>query len=121
MKMAGSSKRSSRVEIFQQASCFIENKKKVKRIQCKFCDQLLADGDGTTSLMNHLQAKHPEEYKRAKLSDDSSTSKQTTLTGGMFRKCSAQRSSAITDLIIEFVSRDLRPLSVVNGEGFKKL
>ena len=52
--MAGSRKRSSPVW-----ECFNESVVKVKRVQCKHCDQLLADEGGTTSLMNHLQAKHP--------------------------------------------------------------
>ena len=62
---------------------------------------------------------------------------QTTLTGGPLHKCSAQRSSAITvhllspficygssainDHLIEFAARDLRPLSIVKGKGFKRL
>ena len=71
-------------------------------------------------LLSHLQAKHPEQYKRLTDSTDSSSSKQTTLTG-VLRKCSAQRASTITDLIAEFVARHLRPLSVVDGDGFKQL
>ena len=39
----------------------------------------------------------------------------------MFRKCSTQHESAITDLIVEFVARDLHPLSLVEGDGFKQL
>ena len=73
----------------------------VKKIACKLCDQQLADGGGTTNLMNHLKAKHPEQYKRIADSSESSSSRQTTLTGVLW-KCSAQCSSAITDLIAEF-------------------
>ena len=49
------------------------------------------------------------------------TSRQAILTGGVLHKCSAQRSSAIADLLAEFVARDLFPLSVVKRKGFKKL
>lgn len=83
--------------------------KQVKNVPCKLCDQKHADGGGTTNLMNHLKLKHPEQYERAH-SSDRSRSKQSTLTGGMLRKCSAQRAAAITDLIAEFVAQDLRPL-----------
>ena len=94
--------------------------KQVKKVACKLCDQQLTDGGGTTNLMSHLRAKHPEQYKRITDSATSSSSKQTTLSTA-FHKCSPQRSSAITDLIAEFVARDLRPLSVVDGVGFRQL
>ena len=108
-------KRASAVwEYFEEPVVIAEREKdgkQVKKVLCKLCDQVLADGGGTTNLTNHLQAKHPEQYKQL---TDSSSSKQTTLTGsGMFRKCSAQHASAITDLIAEFVARDLHPLSLV--------
>ena len=35
--------------------------------------------------------------------------------------CSAQRSGVISEKIVEFVARDLRPLSIVDGKGFKQL
>ena len=70
--------------------------------------------------MNHLKMKHSEQYERAR-SSEVSRSKQSTLTGGMLWECSAQRAATITDLIAEFVARDLRPLRVVDGEGFKRL
>ena len=98
----------------------VANGKSVKKIPCKLCDQLLSDGGGTTNLMNHLQAKHPEEHKRIKSSASAPCSSlQTTLTRGPFRKCSAQHSSTITDQLVKFVARDLHPLSVVEGKGFK--
>ena len=35
--------------------------------------------------------------------------------------CSAQRAGEITDSIVNFVALDLRPVSVVNGGGFRRL
>ena len=49
-----------------------------------------------------------------------SSSKQTSL-ATTFWKCSPQLAAAITDRIGEFVARDLRQLSVVDGNGFKQL
>ena len=83
------------------------------------CDLHLTDGGGTTNLQSHLQAKHPEEYKCYTNHNDSS-SKQISLEN-MFQKCSPQRAAAITDKIAEFIAKDLRPLSVVDGNGFKQL
>ena len=38
-----------------------------------------------------------------------------------FRKCSTQRAAAIMHKIAEFVDRNLRALSVIDGDGFKQL
>ena len=107
-------------EFFDEAlSCDI-NGKICKKIPCKLYDQLLADGGGTSNLLNHLQAKHPEEFKRCTDSGTQSTSKQSTLSSIRVR-CSAQRSASITDRLVDFVTMDLRLLSTVEGKGFKRL
>ena len=81
------------------------------------CDQQLADCGGTTNLQSHLPARHPQKYKRCTNHDDSS-SKQILLEN-MLRKCSPQRAAAIVDKITEFITKDLCPLSVVDGDGFE--
>ena len=35
--------------------------KVVKKVPCKICGTNLADGGGTTNLMNHLKMKHSEQ------------------------------------------------------------
>ena len=64
--------------------------------------------------------KHPEEYKRCTGNTIGLSSKQTSL-ATTFRKYSPQHTAAITNRIAEFMARDLRPLSVVDGDGFKQL
>ena len=116
-----SRKRTGRVwEFFQEPVVVLVGEKDVKRVPCKLCDQQRADGGGTKNLLSDLQAKHPEEYNCCTDHADDSSSKQTSL-ASIFRKCSPQRAAAITDRIVEFVARDLRPLSVVDGDGFKQL
>ena len=96
-----------------------EKGKDVMKARCKLCGVQLAHKGGTTNLALHLSAKHPEEYRRA-FGGPSSSAKQATLTT-MVRKCSPERAATITKLIAEFVARDLRPLSVVSGDGFRQL
>ena len=108
-------------EFFEDPIIVEEGGKKVKKVPCKVCDFLLADGGGTTNLWSHLEALHPEQYQQIHGgTSERSTLKQTTLTG-MFRTCSPQCASTITNLIVNFVSRDLRPLNTVEGDGFKQL
>ena len=78
----------------------------------------LVHGGGTTSLASHLLAKHTE-YTRS-FGGPASSKKQTTLPT-IVCKCSAERAATITRLIAEFVARDLRPLSIMCGDGFRQL
>ena len=73
--------------------------KQVKKVACKLCDQQLTDGGGTTNLMSHLRAKHPEQYKRITDSATSSSSKQTTLSTA-FHKCSPQQLKDFKRILI---------------------
>ena len=61
-------KRSSAVwEFFDEpvvATELRKDGKEIKKIRCKLCDLKLVDGGGTSNLSSHLQAKHPEQYRR---------------------------------------------------------
>ena len=111
-------KRTSPVwEFFEPPTVTKVNGKDVKRVQCILCTQQLADGGGTSNLMSHLQAKQLEEYKRC--TNDSSKSAKTQSTLHSFSwVCPPERATAITKHIAKFVVRDLRPISVVDGQGF---
>ena len=66
-----------------------------------------------------LVGEHTKEYTHS-FGGQASSKKQTTLPT-IVRKCSAERATTITRLIAEFVARDLRPLSIVCGNGFRQL
>ena len=40
---------------------------------------------------------------------------------GVKRKCSSNRAAKVTKLVCEMVARDLRPVSIVEGNGFRQL
>ena len=70
--------------------------------------------------MNHLQAKHLEEYKRCTNDYSKSCKTQSTL-HSFSHVCPPERATAITKCIAEFVAWDLRPISFVDGQGFTGL
>lgn len=90
-----------------------------KNVACKLCDLKLTDGSETTNLANHLKKKHPEQYKHC--TSDSETSSKQTLLKTMLQKCTLEKSAAITDKIVGFIAKDLRPLSIVDGVGFQEI
>ncbi|KAM3875305.1 E3 SUMO-protein ligase ZBED1-like [Diretmus argenteus] len=65
-------------------------------------------------MMYHIKAKHP-----GVMSDSSQPKITSLLPGG--RRCDARRSEAITQLVSTMIETDMRPISVVEGEGFKQL
>ena len=88
-----------------------------KKVRCILChpQKDFAFHGGTTNLREHLSSKHPLEYK-------AETKKQTTLFDyTKHSRCSEARKRNITSLILDMVAIDLRPLRLVEGEGFKKL
>ena len=88
-----------------------------KKVRCILChpQKDFAFHGGTTNLREHLSSKHPLEYK-------AETKKQTTLFDyTKHSRCSEARKRNITSLILDMVAIDLRPLRLVEGEGFNKL
>ena len=65
----------------------------------KLYDLQPADGGGTSNLMNHLQVKHPQEYKRLVQTAKSAKNKkkQTILNHGILQVCSSQHPAAIPE------------------------
>ena len=121
--MAAKNRKSPVWEFFKEPESVDKNgrSKATKVVPCKLCDQVLADGGGTTNLLNHLQSRHPEEYKRCRSPESQKSSSKQTSLSGIFKTCTAQHAASISDRIADFVAMDLRPLSVVEGQGFKRL
>uniref|UniRef100_A0A1X7SFL6 BED-type domain-containing protein n=1 Tax=Amphimedon queenslandica TaxID=400682 RepID=A0A1X7SFL6_AMPQE len=81
-------------------------------------ETLLAYHGGTTSMKNHLSSHHPSCLSASEVT---CSSVQSLDNFTVQKKCPAERSKEITKRIAEMVARDLRPLSLVEGEGFKRL
>jgi len=93
-----------------------EKGKKIKKATCTLFEGVsLAYFGGTTNLRSHLEAKHPSKVK----DDDAHQRKQLSLP--VAKNCPPTRSSKITTLIAEFVAKDMRPISSVDGSGFQQL
>ncbi len=67
--------------------------------------------------VNHIQYRHVGVRLEASQSQRMSITSFTTT----HRRCDVVHTEKITDLISEMISRDLLPLSFVEGEGFCKL
>ena len=100
-----------------------------KSVQCQLCpagnrDGVLAYHGGTSSMHEHLKKRHYTAFCEATTNDssDTSASKQTRLDS--FTRSVVYprtRSKAITDRVAGVIIKDLRPISLVDGEGFQSL
>ena len=96
-----------------------------KYVHCRICNQKVGFSGNTTNLGTHLQKWHPAALQ----SGAPSTSKgpvQSTLQSYCSRPVTklasnSKRAKEITLKIAEFVARDMRPIAIVEGAGFKNL
>ena len=89
-----------------------------KKAVCSICDKALSYLGGTTNLRDHLQAKHPLQY----FTTTKPTTECTMLDDFVRRtKCSEARAKNITDRVSQMIVQDLRPIRIVECEGFRSL
>lgn len=97
--------------------------------KCKVCGvRMKYTGGSTSSLKRHLERKHDIIEKQPKL--DSSKAVSQSATSLTLEECFSkkikyntdnQRQISITKLILELITEDLLPFSIVEGTAFTKL
>lgn len=112
-KAAGNGKKSDVWEYYEKI-------KDAPKARCTLCNKELSYRGGTTNLRTHLECKHSllyiHEVKKT------SCSKQSTLIGyAKSQQCSEGRATAITERITNMIALDLKPIRMVEGEGFCEL
>jgi len=85
-----------------------------KQVHCRVCNSVIAYSGNTTNLKSHLQT---------------CTSIKSSLSSGIqtyFQVCTSKlsvksdRSKELTKGLMTFVIKDLKPISIVDGEGFRE-
>ena len=89
------------------------------RVSCTFCGDKLAYHGETSAMHEHLKRKHPIETAADQLQPKAA--KQMKLEAFTARKTSKERDDHINTLVTGVIVRDLRPVSIMNGDGFKSL
>ena len=80
---------------------------------CTLCEKVLAYHGGTSNLRDHLLRSHPREYHHE--------DKQQSTLDSIVKKCSDARAKVISELLVDLVALDVRPVRFVEGEGFRRL
>ncbi|KAJ4930290.1 hypothetical protein JOQ06_019295 [Pogonophryne albipinna] len=99
----------------------LDNVKKV--VKCNICKGDLAWHGSTSSMMEHLKRKHvgvlEDDSTRPKRSCASPTAMDQYLQRK--RPVSLQQATALTNSILTMLVKDMRPMSMVDGEGFREM
>ena len=95
-----------------------------KRVECRVCAKSIAYSGNTTNLKQHMVHHHPEKLSETSELSTASASWQPTLESFQFRPkaklaSGSQRARDVTDALVKFIVRDVRPLSTIEGAGFQ--
>ena len=94
---------------------YFEKVADTKKAMCTICNKEFAYLGGTTNLCNHITSKHALNYCP-------DIKKKNTLDGFLRpAKCSDARMKNITDRVTQMIVQDLRPIRVVECDGFRDL
>ena len=92
-------------------------------VVCTICQKKFAYTGGTTNLREHLKRFHPRVI--GELTPDPIVYKPITeflvSSPAASKTCSAATSTQITELLVDWISRDLRPLNILNDSGLQTL
>ena len=101
---------------------------KSKHAVCKLCNASVAHGGGTTNLRNHLRLNHSSEYlslfppeEKSNSPKDAAQSRMEDFVSVPKLSAASMRAKMLTEAVADFISKDMRPVSVVDGEGFLNL
>ena len=97
-----------------------------KNVRCHLCNKAIGYSGNTTNLSQHLNKWHPEVLSSSMAETSPKSLTQVTLKSCAFRPTAkmatnSQRAQQITQGIAEFIARDMRPISVIEGKGFQNL
>ncbi|KAK7901339.1 hypothetical protein WMY93_018108 [Mugilogobius chulae] len=85
--------------------------------KCKYCDAVLKYSSSTSSLLYHISSQHPGMSGAA-----ASTSIQPTINAMLAQsRCSDAKAESITQGICHMIEKDMMPISMVEGPGFREL
>ncbi|KAM9830564.1 E3 SUMO-protein ligase ZBED1-like isoform 1-T1 [Syngnathus typhle] len=98
-------------------------KKEDRKVQCVYCNAELAFHNSTSVMIQHLTRKHPVKVNSSSTSvaDTSASQRPPDCFGRPALSCTVEEAALLTDSILKMLVTDMRPLSMVEDEGFKKM
>lgn len=102
-----------------------------KLVTCKECKKNFTYTGGTTNLSRHLKDRHsitalPEPSAKPGNATAVSSAVHRSSLDNFFvsrsnKPCNAAKQEEITELVVDWIGKDMRPLGIVNDGGFNRL
>ncbi|XP_059208582.1 E3 SUMO-protein ligase ZBED1-like [Centropristis striata] len=98
-------------------------KKTENLVQCVYCKIELAYHNSTSSMLQHLNRKHPFVNKTSSSEASTSTSSQQRMDSFVRHvpHCTVEEAAVLTESILNMLITDMRPLSMVEDKGFRNM
>ncbi|XP_034565509.1 zinc finger BED domain-containing protein 1-like [Notolabrus celidotus] len=112
--------RKPRPKISKVWESFIQNKA-AKQVKCTLCEVHLSFHGSTTAMHEHLKRKHPGAMVSSNTANG--CAKQRRVDEFVMRRgsCTPQMAEVLTESILNMIVKDMRPLSMVEDDGFKHM
>ncbi|XP_057705119.1 E3 SUMO-protein ligase ZBED1-like [Corythoichthys intestinalis] len=96
---------------------------KANTFVCIHCKAVLVYHYSTSSMLQHLHRRHPVYYESGGLIPETSKSSQSRMDKFIYKAplCSPELAAQFTNSILNMIIADMRPLSIVEDEGFKAM
>ncbi|KAK0134110.1 Zinc finger BED domain-containing protein 1 [Merluccius polli] len=95
-------------------------KEEENKVQCVYCKADLAYHCSTTSMIQHLNRKHPHAVS-PRVAETSTSQRSMDSFVRPAQSCTVQEATIFTESILNMIVTDMRPLSMVEDKGFRDM
>ncbi|XDV36787.1 hypothetical protein PO909_006510 [Leuciscus waleckii] len=95
--------------------------KEENKVQCLYCKIELAYHNSTSSMIQHLNRRHPLHAVSPSIAETSTSQRSMDSFVRPAQSCTVQEAAIFTESILNMLVTDMRPLSMVEDKGFREM
>ncbi|KAG1955353.1 zinc finger BED domain-containing protein [Pimephales promelas] len=95
--------------------------KEDNKVQCLYCKIELAYHNSTSSMIQHLNRRHPFHAVSPSVAETSTSQRSMDSFVRPAQSCTVQEAAIFTESILNMLVTDMRPLSMLDDKGFRDM